>query len=180
MSFHTLDFFTTTKSCVTNSIEHYYPLINKLITGALIFIIFFLIAWIIGRVLHHFTKKNDARLAITLGRLVRNLVLIIGVVVAISSTGANISGIVAGIGLWALAVGYGMQYIFANIGAGFMIMLSGEIKKGDNITIYGSSGVVVNMNLRYITLQNGDNLFVIPNNLFVTYPITKTVKQEKP
>ncbi|MSP52977.1 MAG: mechanosensitive ion channel [Gammaproteobacteria bacterium] len=163
---------------ITHSAEHYYPLAHKLITGAIIFLIFFLIAWIMGRILHHFTKKNDARLALTFGRLVRNLLLIVGVIVAISSTGANISGIVAGLGLGALAIGYGMQYIFANVGAGFMIMLSGEIKKGDNITIYGSSGVVINMNLRYITLQNGDNLFVIPNNLFVTYPITKTVKQE--
>ena len=179
MSFHILDFFTATDRGVTHSLEYYYPLIDKLIVGAIIFVFFFLIAWIIGRSFRHFAKKNDARLAITLGRLVRNLLLIIGIIVAISSTGTNVSGIVAGIGLWALAIGYGLQYIFANIGAGFMIMLSGEIKKGDNITIYGSSGVVVNMNLRYITLQNGDTINLIPNNLFVTYPITKTVKQEK-
>jgi hypothetical protein len=37
----------------------------------------------------------------------------------------------------------------------------------------------MNMDLRYITLQNGDTLNLISNNLFVTYPITKTVTTEQ-
>jgi small conductance mechanosensitive channel len=179
MSLNLLNTFSQTHEQVTQKVQHYYNLFDHLIIGAIIFVVFFLLAWIVGRIFRRMARRNDAGLAITLGRLVRNLLLVIGVITALSSAGTSVSNLIASIGLWALAVGYGMQYIFANIGAGFMIMLSGEVRKGDHISIYGNTGIIINMNLRYTTLKNGDNLYVIPNNLFVTYPITKFANTEK-
>jgi len=162
---------------VTSLFHEFYPLISKAITAAIIFIIFLALSWIIGRIFRHSVKNHDtAKIAKTLGRLIRNTILILGAVVALSSAGFNFSSIIAGIGLWALAIGYCMQYIFANIGAGFVLMLSGEVKKGDHVSVSGVEGVVLNISLRYTTLQNGANTLLIPNNVFLTYPITRFAK----
>ncbi len=157
---------------VSTLAHHLYPLLDKLLLAIFIFIIFLAIAFIVTGIFRGIVKRNNTVVVLTLGRLIRNTIIILGVVFGLTGAGFNLTGLIASIGLWALAVGYGMQYIFANIGAGFLLMISGEVAKGQRVSVYGAQGVIVKMNLRYVTLQDEGKQFIIPNNLFLTYPVT--------
>jgi small conductance mechanosensitive channel len=96
------------------------------------------------------------------------ILIFIGVVLALSELGFNVSALVAGLGLTGFALGFALKDAISNLVAGMMIVIYKPIELGNIIEISGTKGKVININLRYITLQSESITNLIPNSLFLS------------
>ncbi|MDP6389768.1 MAG: mechanosensitive ion channel [Alphaproteobacteria bacterium] len=94
----------------------------------------------------------------TLLPLLRNLTMIVlAVLVALtvlSEIGINIGPLLAGAGIFGLAVGFGAQTLVKDVIRGLFILLENSISVGDVISVGGHSGVVEAMSIRSVRLRD--------------------------
>ena len=100
------------------------------------------------------------------GRLLR--LLAIGGIIALGTLGINVSALVAGLGLTGLAIGLALKEIISNIFAGIMVILYKPFKDNDHIAVTTFEGRVVEINLRFTTLEAGDKRIYVPNAMVIS------------
>ncbi len=105
-------------------------------------------------------------------KTLRGAILAFGVVSALGTIGINVSALVAGLGLTGFALGFAFRDILSNLLAGVLILLYHPFRRGDRISVSGSEGHVVQIDLRYTTLRCNDNVILIPNSNLFTNVIT--------
>lgn len=66
----------------------------------------------------------------------------------------SIGPLLAGLGIFGLAVGFGAQELVRDVVSGFFILLENHIRKGDVAVINGTGGVVENISIRTTTLRD--------------------------
>lgn len=146
------------------------------IQGALlIFVAFYLTSVMISLVLKKVGKRYDTS-ASEIFRLLSNsqraLLLVVGSIIAIDKLGFDVSALVAGLGLSGFALGFALKDAISNLVAGIMIVLYKPFEIGSDLVISGSSGKVIDINLRYITLETGEDICLVPNSLFLSNKLT--------
>ncbi|NIP60494.1 MAG: mechanosensitive ion channel, partial [Gemmatimonadetes bacterium] len=106
-----------------------------------------------------------------LNKIVRFLIVILGVLVALESVGVDVTPLLAGAGVAGLAVSLAAKDTLSNLIAGILLILDRPFQVGDRIELWsapgetGSWGDVVEIGLRATKIRNPDNLIVvIPNN----------------
>ena len=77
-----------------------------------------------------------------LGRVVRAVILVVGVLFALQSIGFDLTLLTVFGGAIGVGVGLGLQKLAANYIAGFTILLDHSIELGDMITVDGRQGRV--------------------------------------
>jgi small-conductance mechanosensitive channel len=100
------------------------------------------------------------------------IMIFIGSVLALARLGFNVSALVAGLGLTGFALGFALKDAIANLVAGIMIVIYKPIELGSIVEISGTKGEVIDINLRYITIQKEDAVDLVPNSLFLSKQIT--------
>jgi small conductance mechanosensitive channel len=94
-----------------------------------------------------------------------NLVLLIGVMLALSQLGISLGPLLAGLGVAGFIVGFALQDTLGNFASGMMILLYRPYDVGDLVDVGGVTGQVNKMSLVSTSLLTVDNqLIVIPNN----------------
>ena len=94
-----------------------------------------------------------------------NLVMLFGILVALSQLGISLGPLLAGLGVAGFVVGFALQDTLGNFAAGVMILLYRPYDMGDLIDVGGVFGKVDKMSLVSTSLLTLDNqLFVVPNN----------------
>jgi small-conductance mechanosensitive channel len=93
---------------------------------------------------------------------------VLGVLTALGVLGVNISALVAGLGLTGFAVGFALKDIISNLLAGILIILYSPFRIGDRIRVGSYEGKVVEINLRYTVIENGEGKVLIPNSTMFT------------
>jgi len=106
-----------------------------------------------------------------LASIARVSLLILGLVSALGTLGVNIMGIVAGVGLTGLALGFALKDSIANLLAGVLILLYRPFEVGDRIDIGGLGGRVTHVDLRYTELDSEAERVLVPNAKLLTDPI---------
>jgi small-conductance mechanosensitive channel len=81
------------------------------------------------------------------------LVIIIGLVVALSTIGVNTTALVAGLGLSGFVIAFSLQSIIANAASGFFILLSRIFEVGDTIHVAGFEGKVKTIQLKHTIIE---------------------------
>ncbi|HEX7026038.1 MAG TPA: mechanosensitive ion channel domain-containing protein [Gammaproteobacteria bacterium] len=99
-----------------------------------------------------------------------------GVISALGTLGVNVAALVAGLGLTGFALGLALKDAISNFVAGMMIVVYSPFGLEDTIELSGVKGRVVDINLRYVTLQTETEVVLIPNSNFLTSAIRKSVK----
>ena len=102
----------------------------------------------------------------------RAIFIFIGAVLALSALGYDVSALVAGLGLTGFALGLALKDAISNLVAGIMIVIYKPIELGNIIEITGTQGKVVNINLRYITIESENMMNLVPNSLFLNNKLT--------
>ena len=100
--------------------------------------------------------------------LVRVFIWILGLLIAaaVAIPGFTPAGMIAGLGVGALAIGFAFQDIFENFLAGVLIMLRDKMNIGDWIDADGASGTVEKITLRETHIrQFSGELMILPNSL---------------
>ena len=98
-----------------------------------------------------------------------------GLVMGLGTMGINVEALVASLGLTGFALGFALRDAISNLLAGVLILTYRPFRYGDRIAVTGFEGVVVNIDLRYTTLADGNNIHLIPNQTMYSNPVTLRV-----
>lgn len=101
-----------------------------------------------------------------------------GVILALDQLGFNVMGLVAGLGIAGLALGFAAKDTLANFIAGITILWDRPFRVGDRVEIDGEFGQVKSITLRSTRIHTNENMVVIiPNNLVVNSKVINHTMQ---
>jgi small-conductance mechanosensitive channel len=139
----------------------------------------FLLFWFAGVALQKIIRRLSANSALStkdvldfLGRIAKGGLIVFGVVTALGTAGINVSALVAGLGLMGFALGFALRDALSNLLAGALILIYRPFQRNDAIAVAGFEGTVVDIDLRYTTLQAEGKKFLLPNSLLFTHAIS--------
>ena len=72
-----------------------------------------------------------------------------------------------------LVAGFGSQTVIGNTAAGLFIAIGRPIELGDNVTISGNSGTVVDITVMHVVLDKDDQRILIPSSNVVSAVLVK-------
>ena len=130
------------------------------------------LTWLLSRTALGITNALVGRTEIRLDlkalikTIIKLVIWILGLLIAaaVAIPGFTPAGMIAGLGVGALAVGFAFQDIFENFLAGVLIMLRDKMNIGDIIEIEGTTGKVERINLRETHVRALSNeLTIMPN-----------------
>lgn len=126
----------------------------------------------VGRVLENRlmrAEQIDMNLRVVLSKLLRVLLILIGVLVAMSAVGFDITLLSVFGGALGVGLGFGLQKIASNYLSGFIILLDHSLHLGDVLTVDGHYGVAHQLRARYLVLRKLDGTeIIIPNDTLIT------------
>ena len=105
----------------------------------------------------------------TVGRLAHYLILIIGISIALSSIGVDLSNFALIAGALSLGVGFGLQAIVSNFVSGLIVLFERSLRIGDFVELSsGLAGEVKAINVRSTLVTTTDMVdILVPNSEFV-------------
>ncbi|MGB5883254.1 MAG: mechanosensitive ion channel family protein [Desulfobulbales bacterium] len=144
-------------------------LIFKILLFIIIIYVFFKIANIIQKLIEKGLTKSHLQLSELLRRMVlsivRNIIIVLGILIALSQIGISLGPLLAGLGVVGFIIGFALQDSLSNFAAGMMILIYRPFDVGDLIEAGGESGKVNNLSLVNTTILTLDNqTILIPNN----------------
>jgi small conductance mechanosensitive channel len=128
--------------------------------------------WMLGRFTRRLIGRVLARTDLSASQLLKEmivslagrLVLLIGVIIALSQLGINLGPILAGLGIAGFVIGFALQETLANFAAGAMILAYRPFDVGDVVEAAGVTGKVKDMNLVSTRILTPDfQTLVVPN-----------------
>ena len=127
------------------------------------------LAGFVQTVVERALEKSHLKLSELLRRMtvsiVRNLIIVLGILIALSQVGISLGPLLAGLGVVGFVVGFALQDSLSNFAAGMMILIYRPFDVGDLIEAGGVSGKVSHMSLVNTTILTLDNqTIVVPNN----------------
>jgi potassium efflux system protein len=112
----------------------------------------------------------DPGLRYTIARLARYLILTVGILTALNfAFGLDLTSIALVFTALSVGIGFGLQYIAADIASGFILLFERPIRVGDRITIGEDEGDVQSINLRTTIVSTNDRIaIIVPNSKLVS------------
>jgi small-conductance mechanosensitive channel len=104
-----------------------------------------------------------------LAKLFRAVLLLVGILVALSMVGIDLTVLSVFGGALGVGIGLGLQKLASNYIAGFTILLDRSVRIGDMITVDNRFGIVSKATARYVVLRSLDGVeAIVPNETMVT------------
>ncbi len=119
-------------------------------------------------------KKEVLNLLAKAGRIA---LIVVGGIAGFGTFGIDVSALVAGLGLTGFALGFALRDALSNLLAGIMILIYQPFTRNDTIEVSGFKGKVVEINLRYTSLESDDARILIPNSTLFKNPIKVSKKE---
>jgi small-conductance mechanosensitive channel len=146
--------------------------VTRLIEGILIVTLVLLFSRTLSRLLEKRIAKKaylDPGLRYTLGRLTQYLVITLGILLALKvAFNLDLTSIAVIFTALSVGIGFGLQYIAADIASGFILLFERPVRVGDRVTVGTQDGDVQSINLRTTVLMTNDRVSVIvPNSKLV-------------
>jgi MscS family membrane protein len=106
-------------------------------------------------------------------RSFKYLIIFLGIVAVLEVWGIRIGPVIAGLGLFGVAVALGAQDLFKNLISGIMILMEKRFQIGDVINVSGhTEGTVEHIGFRSTLIRKFDSTpITIPNYIFAEAPI---------
>jgi small conductance mechanosensitive channel len=141
----------------------------KLLIFMGIFLVFRRLSKIVRRLVEKALNRSGAQLSQLLRDMIlslcANVVMVIGVLIALSQVGIALGPLLAGMGVAGFVIGFALQDTLSNFASGMMILSYRPFDVGDVVEAGGVSGTVSHMSLVNTTIMTFDNqTIVVPNN----------------
>ena len=109
---------------------------------------------------------------------VRNLVVILGILIALSQVGVSLGPLLAGLGIAGFIIGFALQDTLSNFASGMLILIYRPFDVGDFVEAGGVMGTVSHMSIVNTTFKTIDNqVLTVPNNMIWSSVITNVTAQ---
>lgn len=109
-------------------------------------------------------KKRGATIAPLIKSTAKYIIWFFGIYLVLKEIGVDVTPIMAGAGIFALAIGFGAQNLVKDIVAGFFIIFEDQYNVGDYVTIEGISGTIEEISIRITKIRDlSGTMHVIPN-----------------
>jgi small-conductance mechanosensitive channel len=113
-------------------------------------------------------RKLDLGMRYAIANLFRIFFITTGMIIIVSTAGVDISVLTVLFGTLGIGIGFGLQSIFSNFISGIIILIERPVKVGDRIEIGDTSGNVIKISARAITILTNDNInIIVPNSDFI-------------
>src|SRR6185436_17591857 len=147
--------------------------VSSVVIGAVVMVLTILISRWAGRFIERRIASRrhiDPGLRYTISRLVKYLVLMIGMLVALKQAFAvDLTSIAVIFTALSVGIGFGLQYLAADIASGFILLFERPVRVGDRITIGDDEGDVQSINLRTTVVATNDRIsIIVPNSKLVS------------
>jgi small conductance mechanosensitive channel len=150
------------------------------ILGLIVFAIFYLfyrsVAWLVARITRRVGLDRTAASFISLG--LKYVILAIGAMASLQQIGVDVTSLIAGVGIFGIALAFAAKETMANLAAGLTILWDKPFVVGDLIEASGEYGEVRRITLRATRVVTVDGkLLSIPNSILVN-SVTKSYTME--
>jgi len=157
-------------------------LVFRLIIIVLILFVFSRLAGVAQNLARKALNSSKVRLSALLNDMivatVRNLVVILGILIALSQVGISLGPLLAGLGIAGFIIGFALQDTLSNFASGMLILIYRPFDVGDFVEAGGVMGKVSHMSIVNTTFKTIDNqVLVVPNNLIWSGVITNVTAQ---
>jgi len=147
--------------------------VTRLLQGILILAIALLLSRTLSRLLQRRIARKaylDPGLRYTLGRVAQYLIITLGVLLALKAAfNLDLTSIAVIFTALSVGIGFGLQYLAADIASGFILLFERPVRVGDHITIADDEGDVQSINLRTTVVTTNDRVsIIVPNSRLVS------------
>jgi small-conductance mechanosensitive channel len=148
-------------------------IITALVEGAMILALTMFASRTLSTLLQRRIAKRaylDPGLRYTMGRLTQYLIIAIGGLLSLKiAFDLNLTSIAVLFTALSVGIGFGLQYIAADIASGFILLFERPVRVGDRITIGEDEGDVQSINLRTTVVSTNDRIsIIVPNSKLVS------------
>ncbi|HWN09027.1 MAG TPA: mechanosensitive ion channel domain-containing protein [Pyrinomonadaceae bacterium] len=146
--------------------------VMRLLGGIAVFVFAIFLSRRIGDLLERRIAKRtyiDPGLRYTIARLAGYLLIVAGVLAGLKMVGVDMTSVAVLFTALSVGIGFGLQYIAADIASGFILLFERPIRIGDRITIGEDEGDIKSINLRTTLVTTNDNIsIIVPNSKLVS------------
>ena len=144
-------------------------LIEGVITaGAVLLLALWISSAIEARLLRS-ASGSSLSVRLALANATRALLLFVGLIIAMSAVGINLTALSVLGGAVGVGIGFGLQKLAANYVSGFVILAERSVRIGDTVRVDGFEGRITNITSRYTLIRaiNGRES-IVPNEMLIT------------
>jgi len=158
----------------TNEIQNFIDLINRTLITIFIFWLLHQLILPFAFLIKSFEEKLTTALVDWTLKGLKIIVIILGAVAILELWGIKVGPVIAGLGLFGVAVALGAQDLFKNLISGIMILMERRFMIGDVINVNGEAeGTVEQIGFRSTLIRQFDsNVITVPNFKFAEQSVT--------
>lgn len=139
-----------------------------LTAGAVLIVTLWISSGIEARLLRSATG-GELSLRLALSNATRAFLMFVGLLVALSAVGINLSALSVLGGAIGVGVGFGLQKLAANYVSGFVILAERSMRIGDNVRVDTFEGRITQINARYTVIRSVTGReSIVPNEMLIT------------
>lgn len=114
----------------------------------------------------------DASVRAVVGRILRALLLVVGVLIGLSLVGLDLTALSVFGGALGVGLGLGLQRIASNYVSGFIVLLERMVRIGDIVRVDQFQGQVYEIRTRFTVLRGLDGIdHIVPNEMLTSLAV---------
>jgi len=150
------------------------PMIPKIVTSVLIFIIFLSLA----NYYKNLIQPDNNLIYYQIQNIIYYSIIIFGIIFILINLGIETTTIITFLSAITITLALSFQTLLSNITASFYILFNRLFDIGDNIKVQFVSGKVTDFNLiNTILIDDYNQVIHIPNNIMLTLPVINVSKK---
>lgn len=112
---------------------------------------------------------NDLSLRKAVSNAARALLVFVGLLVALSTVGIDLTALSVLGGAIGVGIGFGLQKLAASYVSGFVMLAERSVRIGDSVRVDGFEGRITDINARYTVVRSlGGRESIVPNEMFIS------------
>ena len=141
---------------------------GALTAGAVLIVTLWVSAAIESRLLKS-AKGSDLSLRKVISNTVRVLLMFVGLLLALSSVGIDLTALSVLGGAVGVGIGFGLQKLAANYVSGFVILAERSMRIGDSVKVDNFEGRITDIKARYTVIRSATGReSIVPNEMLIT------------
>jgi small-conductance mechanosensitive channel len=142
---------------------------GALTAGAVLIITLWISSAIESRLLSSVSNGGELSLRKAVSNATRALLMFVGLMLALSSVGIDLTALSVLGGAIGVGIGFGLQKLAANYVSGFVILTERSMRIGDNVRVDNFEGRITDINARFTVIRSLQGReAIVPNEMLIT------------